>query len=111
MPHNVMAFFQNILFISGLERVVVVDNIGNPLVVALVGHHADVVGKYDNIAALPLVDLGNVRCQRDGSMGKVYVQIADATKVDVGIGFFYVIFFRMGGNVFCYQFFQVIACG
>ena len=31
MPHNVMAFFQNILFISGLEGVIVVDDIGNPL--------------------------------------------------------------------------------
>lgn len=40
-----MAFFQNILFISGLEWVVVVDDIGNPLVIALVGHHADVIGK------------------------------------------------------------------
>lgn len=72
MPHNVMAFFQNILLISGLEGVIVVDDIGNPFVVALVGYHADVVGKYDNVAALPLVDLGNVRCQGDGGMSKVY---------------------------------------
>lgn len=45
MPHNIMAFFQNILLISGLERVVVVDDIGNPLVVALVGYHANMIGK------------------------------------------------------------------
>ena len=57
-----MASFQNILLISGLEGVIVVDDIGNPFVVALVGYHADVVGKYDNVAALPLVDLGNVCC-------------------------------------------------
>lgn len=99
MPHNVMAFFQNILFISGLERVVVVDDIGNPLVVALVGHHADVVGKYDSVAALPLVDLGNICGQGDGSMGKVYFQIADTAEVDVGVGFVNVILFWMGGNV------------
>ena len=111
MPHNVMAFFQNILFISGLKRVVVVDDIGNPLVVALVGHHADVVGKYHNIAALPLVDLGNVRCQRDGGVGKVYVQVADTAEVNVRVGFLNVIFLWMGSNVLRHQFFQVIACG
>lgn len=111
MPHNVMAFFQNILLISGLEGVVVVDDVGNPLVVALVGYHADMVGKYHNIAALSLVDLGNVRCQRDGSMGKVYVQVADTAEVNVGVGFVNVIIFRMGGNVLCHQFLQVIAGG
>lgn len=99
MPHNVMAFFQNILFISGLEGVIVVDDIGNPPVVALVRHHADVIRKYDSVAALPLVDLGNVCGQGDGSMGKVYFQIADTAEVDVGIGFVNVIFLRMGGNV------------
>ena len=53
MPHDVGAFFQNVLFVSHLPWVIVVNDIGHSVFISPVGHDADMSFKDHNITALP----------------------------------------------------------
>lgn len=52
MAHNVGAFFQNVLLVSRLPWVIVVNDIGHSVFILPVGHDADMSFKDHNITAL-----------------------------------------------------------
>ena len=53
MPHDVGSFFQNVLFVSCLPWVIVVNDIRHSVFISPVGRDADMSFKDHNIAALP----------------------------------------------------------
>ena len=53
MTYNVGAFFQNVLFVSRLPWVIVVNDIGHSVFISPIGHDADMSFKDHNITALP----------------------------------------------------------
>lgn len=53
MAHDVGAFLQNVLFVSRLPGVIVVNNVGHSVFISPVGHDADMVFKDHQIATLP----------------------------------------------------------
>ena len=55
MPHDVSSFFQNVLLVSRLPWVIVVNDIGHSVFISPVGHDADMSFKDHNIAALPFL--------------------------------------------------------
>ena len=55
MPHDVSSFFQNVLFVSCLPWVIVVNDIRHSVFISPVGHDADMSFKNHNIAALPFL--------------------------------------------------------
>ena len=54
MTHDVCSFFQNILLVSCLPWVIVVDHIRHTVFISTVRHYADMSFKDHNITALPL---------------------------------------------------------
>ena len=54
MTHDVSSFFQNVLFVSCLPWVIVVDHIRHTVFISTVRHYADMSFKDHNIPALPL---------------------------------------------------------
>ena len=55
MSDDVRSFFQNVLLISRLPWVIVVNDIGHSVFISPVGHDADMSFKNHNIAALPFL--------------------------------------------------------
>ena len=53
MPHDVGSFFQNVLLVSRLPWVIVVNDIRHSIFISPVGHNANMSFKDHNIAALP----------------------------------------------------------
>ena len=53
MPHDIGSFFQNVLLVSRLPWVIVVNDIRHSIFISPVGHDADMSFKDHNIAALP----------------------------------------------------------
>ena len=55
MTHDISSFFQNVLLVSRLPWVIVVNDIGHSVFISPVGHDADMSFKNHNIAALPFL--------------------------------------------------------
>jgi len=55
MSDDVCSFFQNVLLVSRLPWVIVVNDIGHSVFISPVGHDADMSFKNHNIAALPFL--------------------------------------------------------
>ncbi len=55
MSDDVRSSFQNVLLISRLPWVIVVNDIGHSVFISPVGHDADMSFKNHNIAALPFL--------------------------------------------------------
>ena len=53
MTHDVSSFFQNVLLVSRLPWVIVVNDIGHSVFISPVGHDTDMSFKNHYIAALP----------------------------------------------------------
>ena len=53
MSDDVCSFFQNVLLVSRLPWVIVVNDIGHSVFISPVGHDADMSFKDHNITALP----------------------------------------------------------
>ena len=60
MSDDVGSFFQNVLLISRLPWVIVVNDIGHSVFISPVRHDADMSFKDHNIAALPLLRFGDI---------------------------------------------------
>ena len=61
------------------------DDIWHAIGIAPVGPNADVPGKYNNIPALPLCNVGHIRRQGNGCVLKIDIQIGHAPEIDVVI--------------------------
>ena len=55
MSDDVCSFFQNVLFVSRLPWIIVVNDIGHSVFISPVGHDANMSFKNHNIAALPFL--------------------------------------------------------
>ena len=55
MSDDVCSFFQNVLLVSRLPWVIVVNDIGHSVFISPVGHDADMFFKNHNIVALPFL--------------------------------------------------------
>ena len=55
MAHDIGSFFKNILFVSRLPWVIVMNDIGHSVFISPVGHDADMSFKDHNIATLPFL--------------------------------------------------------
>ena len=57
MSHNVRSLFQNVLFVSSLPRIVMMDHIGHTVPVPPVRNDADMLFKDHDVTALPLLHI------------------------------------------------------
>ena len=63
VSNDVRSLFQNILLVSCLPWVIVVDHIRHTVFISTVRHYADMSFEDHNITALPLFRFGNIRGQ------------------------------------------------
>jgi hypothetical protein len=85
MAHDIGAFFQNVLFVSRLPGVIVVNDVGHSVFISPVGHDADMLLKNHKIPALPFLGPGHIRGQYNRMMRKKHLQISHPAKINVGI--------------------------
>ncbi len=57
MSHNVRSLFQNVLFVSSLPRIVMMDHIGHTVPVLPIRNDADMLFKDHDVTALPLLHI------------------------------------------------------
>ena len=103
MTHDIVSFFQNVLLVSRLPWVIVVDDIGNSVFISPVGHDADMSFKDHDITTLPLFRFGNIGGQFDRITGEKHFQVPYPAKVYIFIRRCNSIFFWMFPNVRVYQ--------
>lgn len=110
MSDDVRSFFQNVLLISRLPWVIVVNDIGHSIFISPVRHDANMSFKDHNITALPLLRFGNIGGQFDRITGEKHLQVSHPAKVYIFIRRCNSIFFWMFPNVRVYQSLQIIPC-
>lgn len=81
MSDDVRSFFQNVLLISRLPWVIVVNDIGHSIFISPVRHDANMSFKDHNITALPLLRFGNIGGQFDRITGEKHLQVSHPAKV------------------------------
>ena len=85
MSDDVRSFFQNVLLISRLPWVIVVNDIGHSIFISPVRHDANMSFKDHNITALPLLRFGNIGGQFDRITGEKHLQVSHPAKVYIFI--------------------------
>ena len=110
MSHDIGSFFQNVLLVSRLPWVIVVNDIGHSVFISTVRHDADMSFKDHDITALPLFRFGNIGGQFDRIAGEKHFQVPYPAKVYIFIRRCNSIFFGMLPNVHIYQSLQIIPC-
>ena len=83
MTHDVCSFFQNILLVSCLPWVIVVDHIRHTVFISTVRHYADMSFKDHNITALPLFRFGNIGGQGSCRVRKKHLQVSHSSEIYV----------------------------
>ena len=109
MSNDVRSLFQNILLVSCLPWVIVVDHIRHTVFISTVRHYADMSFEDHNITALPLFRFGNIRGQGSCRVRKKHLQVSHSSEIYVCIRLCNAIFFRMFPNVRVYQSLQIIS--
>jgi hypothetical protein len=71
MGNDICPLLQDILFITGLVRRIMMDHIGDSVRISSVGDDTDVILEYNNITALPALYLINICGQGNGRPVKV----------------------------------------
>ena len=71
MRLQIVPFFQNVLLIGFLPRVVMMEYIGNSVCISPIRNDANMALENHNVSALPPLDLRKIRGQRDGRVGKI----------------------------------------
>ena len=89
MPHDVGSFFQNVLFVSCLPWVIVVNDIRHSVFISPIGHDADMSFKDHNIAALPFRYFLDICGQGSCCVCKKHLQVAYPSEIYVCIRFFH----------------------
>ena len=89
MPHDVGSFFQNVLFVSCLPWVIVVNDIRHSVFISPVGHDADMSFKDHNIAALPFLYFRDICGQGSCCVCKKHLQVSYPSEIYVCIRFFH----------------------
>ena len=110
MSDDVRSFFQNVLLISRLPWVIVVNDIGHSVFISPVRHDADMSFKDHDITTLPLFRFRNIGGQFDRITGEKRFQVSHPAKVYIFIRRCNSIFFWMFPNVRVYQSLQIIPC-
>lgn len=71
MPGDIIPFFQYVLLIPCLQRIIVMNHIGDTVFISPVRDYPDMILKYNNIPALPFVYLRNICCKADRRVFKI----------------------------------------
>ena len=100
MAGKIIPLFQDILLVSFLPWIIMVDDVGYTVFIASVGDNADMFPENNNISALPFFYSGNIGGKADGGVRKKDAQVFDSPEVDVRIWFVNMIILGIFCNIF-----------
>ena len=81
MTRDVGSFFQNVLLVSRLPWVIVVNDIGHSVFISPVGHDTDMSFKNHYIAALPFFYFRDICGQGNCCVCKKHLQISHPSEI------------------------------
>ena len=109
MTRDVGSFFQNVLLVSRLPWVIVVNDIGHSVFISPVGYDADMSFKNHNIAALPFLYFRDICGEGSCCVCKKCLQVPYPPEIYVCIRLCYPIILWVLSDICVHKHLQIIS--